>query len=273
MAYDLCSHHPPVTAYSITNASHGVRVQGYNAQKASFSRRIDVKQIGHAMLHLDKYNESYYITLPSLHIEGLITGSPFVELNKSTFIQSSSGYTAKIDYSGRGWLSGKKNSFSASLYPEGREKDALYTVEGQWNADFTIKDTQGKHGTVVDTWDHKKHRVSPLTVAPLAQQDPLETRRAWAKVAAAMKNSDMNTVSAEKTIIENRQREMRRVEKEEGREWERIFFTRVKELPVLETLARKIGESVDQDKTNGVWVFDQQKATSVKSPYRPGAMP
>jgi len=267
------SHHPPVTAYGIWNKQHGVYLQGYNAQKASFSRRIDVKQIGHATLFLEKYNEYYYITLPSLHIEGLITGSPYVELNKSTFIQSSSGYTAKIDYSGRGWLSGKKNSFSASLYPEGREKDAIYNVEGQWNADFTIKDTNGKHGTTVDAWDHKKNKTTPLIVAPVEQQDTLESRRAWSKVAAAMKNSDLNTVSGEKTLIENRQRELRRIEKEQGKEWERIFFHRVEHNAQADGLAKKIGESVEADKTNGVWVFDQQKAATIKAPFRPGAMP
>lgn len=188
-------------------------------------------------------------------------------------IQSSSGYTAKVDYSGRGWLSGRKNSFSASLYPEGREKDAIYNVEGQWNADFTIKDTNGKHGTVVDSWDHKKNKTTPLQVAPIEQQDPLESRRAWAKVASAMKNSDLNTVSGEKTLIENRQRELRKLEKEEGKEWDRIFFSRVEKNPQYDALAKKIGESVDADKTNGVWVFDEKKAASVKPPYRQGAMP
>lgn len=40
---DIGSHHPPVTAYCIWNANAGVRLQGYNAQKASFSRTINVK--------------------------------------------------------------------------------------------------------------------------------------------------------------------------------------------------------------------------------------
>ena len=105
-----------MTAYSIWNAKHGVRLTGYNAQKASFGRTINVKQVGHAVLHIDKYNEDYLITLPALHIEGLITGSPYVELERSTLIVSSSGFTSKVDYSGKGWLSGKKNSFTASMY-------------------------------------------------------------------------------------------------------------------------------------------------------------
>jgi hypothetical protein len=52
------SHHPPVTAYAIINEKHGVKLEGYNGQKASFSRgTINVKQIGHAKYHLKKFDE------------------------------------------------------------------------------------------------------------------------------------------------------------------------------------------------------------------------
>jgi hypothetical protein len=44
------SHHPPVTAYSIWNDKHGVRLQGYNAQKASFGKTISVRQVGKTLL-------------------------------------------------------------------------------------------------------------------------------------------------------------------------------------------------------------------------------
>lgn len=265
------SHHPPVTAYCIWNSQHGIQLQGYNAQKASFSRRIDVRQIGHSLLHLEKYNEYYLITLPSLHIEGLITGSPFVELNKSTYIQSSTGYTGKIEYSGRGWLSGKKNSFSASLYPEGRERDPLYTVEGQWTGEFTIKETKSKK--VVETWNGKTAKATPLKVAPISEQDPLESRRAWKKVADAVGKGDMNVTSAEKTIIENSQRDLRKREQAEGREWNRVFFTRQEKHPQFESLGRKIGENLEADKTSGIWRFDSDKASKATSPYRAGVMP
>lgn len=265
------SHHPPVTAYSIKNKAHGVHLQGYNAQKASFSRRIDVRQIGHAELYLEKYDEHYLITLPSLHIEGLITGSPFVELNRSTMIQSSTGYTAKIDYSGRGWVSGKKNSFTATMYLEGKEKDTLYSVEGQWTGEFTIKDAKTKK--VIDTWKANEHARTPLQVAPPDQQDELESRRAWKRVADNIAKGDMNVVAAEKTQIENTQRELRKKEKAENREWDRIFFSRLNKSDVFEKLARKIGESLEPEKTNGLWRFDEQKAANAKQPYREGTMP
>lgn len=192
-------------------------------------------------------------------------------MNSSTYIQSSSGYTARIDYSGKGWVSGKKNTFTAVLYPEGREKEAIYKADGQWNSSFQIKDAKTK--AVVDTFDHNAHKTTPLIVAPIEQQDDFETRRAWKKVADAIVKGDMDRTSAEKSVIENRQREMRVQEKNENREWNRAFFTRADKFPLFEQLAKKIGEGINDNQTNGVWIFDQQKAGAAKSPYHPDVNP
>lgn len=265
------SHHPPVTAYCIRNEKHGIRLQGYNAQKASVGRRIDVKQIGHALLHLEKYNEDYLITLPSLHIEGLFVGSPYVELNGATYIQSSSGYTSKIDYSGKGWISGKKNSFTASMATDSKPKEPLISVEGQWTGDFSFKDARTKQG--LDSWSHAAIKTTPLKVAPVDQQDALESRRAWRKVAEAIGKGDIGTTSSEKTVIETSQRDLRKKETAAGKPWERIFFTRHDGDATFEKLAGKIGETLEADRTGGVWRFDADKAAAAKSPYRPGTMP
>jgi len=252
------SHHPPVTAYNISNKEHGVSLQGYNAQKASFSRTINVKQIGHAVYSIPAYDETYLITLPNLHIEGLIFGSPFVELNDKTYITSSSGFTAKIDYSGKGWLSGKKNSFTATLYPTGKEKETLYTITGQWNKTFEI--IKGKKGAAIETYDAEASATTPLIVAPIDEQDPMESRRAWAKVAAGIAVGDMDVTGAEKSKIEVSQRELRIQEKSEGRSWARRYFSLVENDPVLTQLGPAIGVTPEADKTGGVWRFDQAKA-------------
>lgn len=179
-----------------------------------------------------------------------------MELNKSSYIVSSSGYVAKIDYAGRGWLSGKKNSFTASLYPAGKEKEPLYTTEGQWTDSFTIQDGRKKLGASVDSYNAKANPISKLIVAPLDQQGPHESNRAWQHVAAAIKKSDMDKVGIEKSKIENAQRELRKKEQAEGREWERRFFQRLPGgCPVFDGLARVIGERIESDKTGGVWRF------------------
>ncbi|KZF21140.1 Oxysterol-binding protein [Xylona heveae TC161] len=257
------SHHPPVTGYHIWNDKHGVRLTGYNGQKASVTRRIDVKQIGHAILHVDKFDEDYLITLPSLHIEGIIYGAPFVELNKCSYIQSSTGYTAKIDYSGKGWLSGKKNTFTAVLYPEGKEKEPLYTVDGQWTDKFTIRDARTKKE--IEAYDAKASQTTPLTVAPIEQQDPFESRRAWKKVAEAILSGDMETTSTEKSKIENEQREMRKQERAEGTEWQRRYFIPTETDPIFEKLAAPIGEKSETEKTGGMWKWDNEKAAQAEA--------
>ncbi|KAL3435796.1 hypothetical protein BDV09DRAFT_166724 [Aspergillus tetrazonus] len=272
------SHHPPATAYAIRNEKHGVQLQGYNAQKASFSSTIYIKQIGHALYTLtppgaDKNDpaqqEKYVITLPALHVESLIYGNPFMELEKSTFIVSSTGYISKISYSGKGWVSGKKNTFTASLYKESEgEKKPLYTVDGQWSNTFTIKDARNKKD--VETVSVQDLQTTPLTLAPIEEQDLYESRRAWSDVAANIETGNMDAVSAAKGKIENAQRELRKVEKAEGREWERRFFERIDENqdPQFLELARKAGLiSLESDKTGGVWRFSPEKAANAKPPY------
>ncbi|KAL8752630.1 MAG: hypothetical protein Q9199_005606 [Rusavskia elegans] len=274
------SHHPPVTAYCIQNPKHGIKLEGYNGQKASFSRTIHIKQIGHALLTLTPPDnpsapaETYLITLPNIHIEGLIYGKPFVELNGCTYISSSTGYTGKIDYSGKGWVSGKKNSFTATLYPTGKEKDVLYSVEGQWPEAFTIREGSGKHGTVIDNYNSRNAPITPLIVPALEQQDPWEANKAWEKVITAITKGDMDTTNAEKSKIENAQREYRRKEQSEGREWERKFFKRSdKAEDWWESLAKSIGERIEAEKTGGVWRFDKAKAETARRPFHEGLSP
>jgi hypothetical protein len=214
------------------------------------------------------------MTLPSLHIEGLIYGSPFVELNKTTYIASSTGFVSKIDYSGKGWLSGKKNSFTASLYRDGEEKNPLYTVDGQWTDGFHVKEGRKE----IESYNAKTAKTTPLTVAPIEEQDPYESRRAWHNVATSIGKGDMDATSQHKSTIENAQRELRKHEHSEGREWERVFFQRFDEKgdkpeneALFEKLAKMIGihggPGIEADKTGGIWRFDSEKAKLAKPPF------
>ncbi|GFP55958.1 hypothetical protein ACSS6W_006156 [Trichoderma asperelloides] len=265
------SHHPPATAYCIRNEKTGVQLEGYNAQKASFKSTIIVKQIGHAVLTIpvgsgdSKELERYLITLPSLHIEGLIFGAPFVELDGSTTITSSSGYSAKIDYSGKGWLSGKKNTVIATVFPTDNEKEVLYNVTGQWTKEFEIYEGPAKKNsksTLVSVYDAAGTSQSELKLEPLEKQHPLESRRAWSKVAEAIQKSDMDTVSIEKTKIEQAQRLMRAKENAGNHTWERRYFKAATEDETLTLLGKAAGVPLDgdKDKTGGLWRFDAEKA-------------
>ena len=77
----------------------------------------------------------------------------------------------------------------------------------------------------------------------------------------------MDTVGAEKGKIENEQRELRRKEQKEGREWERRFFKRTPGCQNFEMLAKPVGERIEIEKTGGVWRFDSEKAEGSKPPF------
>lgn len=281
------SHHPPVTAYCIRNDKHNIQLQGYNGQKASFSRTIHVKQVGHALLTLtppsSEEAETYLISLPPLHIESLIYGNPFVELGKYIQIASSSGYLAKVDFSGRGWLSGKKNTFIATLWKEGQgsESSPLYTVDGQWSESFSIKEGS-KKGKDIEKFSPSDIKIHKLVVPPIEEQDIFESRKAWAAVSKAILKPDMDATAHYKSRIENAQRSLRKKEQEEKREWKRVFFSTVSaDSPDEKTFQRLVKmltspamgttcwEGVGADKTAGVWRYDAKKAAEAKRPWHP----
>jgi Oxysterol-binding protein len=281
------SHHPPVTAYCIRNDKHNIQIEGYNGQKASFSRTIHVKQVGHALLTLTPPNssekETYLISLPPLHIENLIYGAPFVELGKCIHIASSTGFIAKIDFSGRGWLSGKKNTFSASVWhadsKSSSESNPIYSADGQWSEAFRLKEGHGKRAKEIETFKPSDIKLSRLVVAPLEEQDVFESRRAWAAVSKSIIKGDMDQTSHYKSRIENAQRALRKREQDERREWKRVFFSTVSSTELGEEVFQKLvktitshsvgagWDGVGADKTAGVWRFDDKKAAKARRPF------
>lgn len=159
-------------------------------------------------------------------------------------------------------MSGKKNSFTATLYPTGKEKETLYTVTGQWTKTFEIHKGP-KKGSAIETYDAETSSTTSLTIAPIEEQDAMESRRAWSKVAAGIAAGDMDLTGHEKTKIEVHQRELRQKEKAEGRTWERRYFSLVESDSVLNELGPHIGVTPEADKTGGIWRYDEAKASAL----------
>ncbi|KAK0551336.1 Oxysterol-binding protein 4 [Tilletia horrida] len=226
------SHHPPITAFYIENAKAGVSFQGHCAQKTSFTgRAIQVRQIGHGKITFTPDGaskpETYIITLPHLVIEGLLFGSPYVELSKTSYICSSTGLTAKIDYSGKGYFSGKAHSFKATIHEtaDSLAQRPLSQVEGSWTGESFVKS-----GAVASKpfWNAATPR-SELVVKPIAEQGEMESRRVWQQVAEGIRNGDSDVASRSKAKIENEQRSKRKNEASVGRPHQLKYFDYVDE--------------------------------------------
>lgn len=98
------SHHPPTTACFLSADDHGVRAEAYSTQVTTFAgTSVVIRQSGHAVLTVDKYDETYLLPLPDVTARSIISGVPWPELNGSYKILSSSGYTADMRFVAKGF--------------------------------------------------------------------------------------------------------------------------------------------------------------------------
>lgn len=260
------SHHPPITACYISNEQHGVSAEGYACQSITFSGTVNIQQTGHAIIHLDKYNEDHLIPLPNVKVSGLITGAPYPELVGSYTLVSSAGYTSTVDFSGKKLLglSGQKNHLHAEVHKSG-SPDPLYTLEGTWNESFTIHDNVAD--TPMETFSIAAQAFVPPTLAPLDLQDPYESHRAWRDVVSALAKGDMQGVSDAKSKIEQAQR-LQRKRDGDGNSWERKFFVKIDKDEVFDRLARLTdGKQHARDAQFGFWKFDRSRLEGARKPF------
>lgn len=232
----------------------------------TFDGNIKIKQNGHSMVHIDKYDEDYLIPIPGAKVKGLFSGRPYPELSGTYHLISSTGFVSDITFIGKGYFSGVKNSFEAKMYHrDDKKKSPIYTVHGQWNGRFTIRDCTS--GTDIETCDLGFHEPAPLTIPDVAEQDPWETRRAWNGVIQALERGDMRGTTMEKSKIEEAQRALRKKEAAQGTEWEPLFFSPRGDDPIFDDLASAVGWRIEKEKTKGVWKANREKAENAQKPY------
>ena len=231
------AHHPPITAYYLENAKAGVSVEGHSGQKTSFNgRSISVVQVGHAKMFLDRPEgrETYVITLPTLSIDGLWFGSPYIELTDSSYIYSSTGMHAKIHYSGRGYFSGKAHSFQATVSAPSSSKPILQ-AQGIWSGKSTVTE-----GTVLPVgsvfWDADAQKRDEVHVKPLDQMGEYESRRLWQHVSHGIRTGNYDLASKDKSRIENEQRALRKKRETDGTQHQLKHFVLIEDDPVYSSL-------------------------------------
>lgn len=270
------SHHPPITAMAIIDDEHGIRADGYARVEMTFSSSVDIKQIGHAIVSIDKYNEHYLVPLPDVKVRGFLSGRLYPEVLGTYTLVSSAGFVSEMTFTGAGVFRGKKNSFEAKMYrKDDAKKTPIYEIAGSWSEGWTVKDS--KTGEVLEKYDVDavENRPSPMDIAPLEEQDPWESRRAWRGVAEALERGDFGKTVEEKSRLEQAQRRMRAEEKERGEAWEPLLFKRREgaEHEVFHRLAEGTGWVLQEEKTKGVWRVDDDKIAKAQRPFRGGVSP
>lgn len=157
--------------------------------------------------------ETYLITLPQLGIEGLWKAAPYVELYGKTSIASTAGYLATLEFSGKGYFSGKSHQLKATVSSLKDKSKPLYTVQGDWSDKmyFVGASPSGEKNALF--WDATQERI-PCRVKPIEEQGEFESRRLWKLTADGIRAGQYDLANKDKVRIENDQRARRKAEAE-----------------------------------------------------------
>ncbi|KAM0418642.1 hypothetical protein ACHAPT_012445 [Fusarium lateritium] len=257
LVVEQVSHHPPITAMHIASKEYGIRADGYGRVEMTFNGNINIRQIGHAIIHIDRFDEDYLVPLPNVLVRGFLSACLYPEIIGTYTIVSSSGYVSEINFSGSGFFRGKRNYFEARVYHKDRPKKSCFKLSGIWSEGWKITNGDGK---LVETYD-ASGVPTPISIDPVENQDQRESRHAWKDVISALEQGNYRAASMAKNEIEEAQRQKRIDEKRQGKTWEPLLFSSIpgEKHDVFHRLAEGTSWQLLAEQTKGVWRIDEPR--------------
>lgn len=219
------SHHPPVSAFYAENSEKLISCTAHIYTKSKYlGLSVGVHNIGQGVIRLLKHNETYVCTFPSAYGRSILT-VPWIELGGAVEISCrETGYTANIEFVTKPFYGGKKHRVIGEVLRPNREP--IMSVEGEWNGCIYSKSppNSGERRVFVDTTS-----LPPIEkrVRSISEQEPFESRNVWKEVTRALKARDVNSATAAKSVIEQRQRDSLKTRTEKGFKWKTRYFEAV----------------------------------------------
>ncbi|XP_013118598.2 oxysterol-binding protein-related protein 8 isoform X3 [Stomoxys calcitrans] len=220
------SHHPPVSAFYVTNRQEGFCISCSILAKSKFyGNSTSAVLEGVATLTLLPRGESYTLTTPYAHCKGILMGTLSMELGGKINIEcENTGYKTELEFKLKPFLGGADSTnIVAGKIRLGKE--TLATISGHWDAEMRIKDAKTGEDSILfaATKDIMKKRLMRYVV-PLDSQLPNESERLWNLVSAAIRRDDQVGATEEKTVLEESQRNAAKERKVTFTEWEPLHF-------------------------------------------------
>ncbi|KAK6640821.1 hypothetical protein RUM44_012518 [Polyplax serrata] len=220
------SHHPPVSAFYVTNRQDGFSISGSILAKSKFyGNSTSAILEGVAILTLLPRGEEYSVTVPYALCKGILVGTLSMELGGKVSIEcEKTGYKTELEFKLKPLIGGSDqiNAISGKLK---LGKETLATIDGYWDGLTNIKDKRTGEEQVLwnPTPSVRLTRLQRYTVS-LAVQESYESEKLWEKISAAILSDDQAVATEEKTNLENAQRNAAKLRKESGTEWMPRYF-------------------------------------------------
>lgn len=215
------SHHPPVSAFYVTNRQEGFAITASILAKSKFyGNSTSAILDGVAVLTLLPRGENYTLTIPYAHCKGILMGTLSMELGGKVYVEcEKTGYRTELEFKLKPFLGGvdQINCISGRLK---LGKETLATLDGYWDGVIKIKDRRTGEEQIL--WNPintvRKMRLKRLTVS-IDHQREFESEKLWQHVSAAILCDDMNTATEEKTSLEEAQRACSKERKVKCEDW------------------------------------------------------
>nr|XP_033807061.1 oxysterol-binding protein-related protein 8 isoform X2 [Geotrypetes seraphini] len=228
------SHHPPISAFYVSNRKDGFCLSGSILAKSKF----------------------YGILYGTMTLE--LGGSVTVECEKT-------GYSAIIEFKLKPFLGGDDsvNQITGKIK---LGKEVLSTLEGHWDSAITINDKNKEVSELFwnPTPDVRQSRLKRCTVQ-YEDQGEFESARLWQNVTRAIINKDQEEATQEKFILEETQRAAAKDRKARGEEWTSKLFERN---PLTDDWDYKYADTRPWDPLNDLIQFEYNGIIQTKVRHR-----
>ncbi|XP_022082789.1 oxysterol-binding protein-related protein 8-like isoform X3 [Acanthaster planci] len=222
------SHHPPVSAFYITNRKDGFCISGSILAKSKFyGNSVTAAMDGLATLSFLTRGEDYHITMPYANCKGILYGTLTMEYGGKVVIEcDKTGYKTEFEFKLKPFLGGSDSS-NQVVGKIKFGKETLASLEGHWDDKVYIKDK--RTGNMELFWvvspDVRAARLHRSTVT-MEEQAENESERLWSRVTEALGKSEIQEATNEKFVLEDEQRKGHKERKMKMVEWEPHLFER-----------------------------------------------
>ncbi|KAM4723202.1 oxysterol-binding protein-related protein 5 [Rhinophrynus dorsalis] len=220
------SHHPPVSAFHVSNRKDGFCITGSVLARSKFyGNSLSAILDGKARLTFLTREEDYIITMPYAHCKGLLYGTMTMELGGKVTIEcEKTRHSTELEFKLKPFFGGTDtlNQISGKIKAGG---DVLASLEGHWDREVYLNDL---HKGVRDvfwnpTAEIRRQRLKRHIVL-FEEQTEFESERLWQHVTSAINDGDQHQATEEKYILEEAQRKAARERKENNVEWSAQLF-------------------------------------------------
>ncbi|XP_068254369.1 oxysterol-binding protein-related protein 5 isoform X1 [Nyctibius grandis] len=220
------SHHPPVSAFHVSNRKDGFCITGSILARSKFyGNSLSALLDGKAKLMFLNREEEYIITMPYAHCKGLLYGTMTMELGgKVTIDCKKTNHRAELEFKLKPFFGGSAsiNQISGKI-KSGEE--VLASLDGHWDGEVHINEL--KNGNAEMFWNPtsevRRQRLKRHIVL-FEEQTDFESERLWQHVTSAINKGDQHKATQEKFVLEEEQRNAAQERRENGTEWKPLLF-------------------------------------------------